>query len=626
MAQSPTTTEPQRVFVVYNPESSRGSRIDLPALLEEQFTAFAVDYELFTLEKSKDLAAAIRQALKDGYTTFVAAGGDGTVSAVANVLAKLRSKATLAILPAGTANVLAQELNVPLDITAACSLMLGDHETTTIDAMRIGEHIAVLQIGIGLESEMIRDTDKSAKQRFGRAAYLWTAAARLFGYESPRFTIVADGKRIRPRALHVTVANGGVLGMAPFRWGPHIRPDDGRIDVSIMSARSLADFFGLAWDVIRGKHFESRRVRFLGARQSITIDCDRPLPVQADGEIIGNTPVRVEVVPKAVQVIVPPAAAPAATAAPTAAVAEETGDLLTTALRQIRDPQHAEAVVEQALAAGAGKGELQVRAVGQITGQPEQAVRLPTGDAAARALVEGSAQVAAATGPAREALAEAAQLATNPAQHGLDDVSTNAARVWLRQAVLRRMGPIQKADAGLFLAINRLPHTSWSNEAMTQLTNAMNGGNAWVAVLLLAALLDKRRGQRALYSSLPPLWFATMAVEYPIKRFFQRRRPFIDIVQAIAVGRKPNTFSFPSGHSAAAFAGAWLLTRHYPRLAPLWYSIASLVGFSRIYLGVHYPGDVLSGALSGTVIAEAMRQFMASPLVQDVEGTLNDER
>ncbi|NJL34393.1 MAG: phosphatase PAP2 family protein [Chloroflexaceae bacterium] len=83
---------------------------------------------------------------------------------------------------------------------------------------------------------------------------------------------------------------------------------------------------------------------------------------------------------------------------------------------------------------------------------------------------------------------------------------------------------------------------------------------------------------------------------------------------SISVGRKPGTFSFPSGHSAAGFAGAWLVTQHYPRQAPIWYSIAALVGFSRIYLGVHYPGDVLSGALAGTALAEVMRW-----IINDVE-------
>jgi undecaprenyl-diphosphatase len=136
----------------------------------------------------------------------------------------------------------------------------------------------------------------------------------------------------------------------------------------------------------------------------------------------------------------------------------------------------------------------------------------------------------------------------------------------------------------------------------------MNGGWGWILGLLAAAVIRGDPGVRVLRLVTPPLWFATIAVEYPIKAFFRRQRPFMDIVQAISVGRRPGNYSFPSGHSAAGFAGAWLLSRHHPRLAPLWYAIASLVGFSRIYLGAHYPGDVLSGAIAGTVIAEATRR------------------
>jgi len=139
------------------------------------------------------------------------------------------------------------------------------------------------------------------------------------------------------------------------------------------------------------------------------------------------------------------------------------------------------------------------------------------------------------------------------------------------------------------------------------ITTVMTGGFGWLLGLLLAALIDRRRNRPVLLQVIPPLWIGTMTVEYPIKYYFRRRRPFIDVVQAIAVGKKPGTYSFPSGHSAAAFAGAWLLRRHCPRLAALRYARAGLVGFSRIYLGAHYPGDVLSGALSGTAIAEAAR-------------------
>ncbi|MGE5642292.1 MAG: phosphatase PAP2 family protein [Byssovorax cruenta] len=71
----------------------------------------------------------------------------------------------------------------------------------------------------------------------------------------------------------------------------------------------------------------------------------------------------------------------------------------------------------------------------------------------------------------------------------------------------------------------------------------------------------------------------------------------------MVIGRKPGTWSFPSGHAAAAFAGAWLLNHQSPRFSLWRYFVASLVGFSRIYLGDHYPGDVMSGTLAGLISA-----------------------
>src|SRR4029453_16435591 len=108
------------------------------------------------------------------------------------------------------------------------------------------------------------------------------------------------------------------------------------------------------------------------------------------------------------------------------------------------------------------------------------------------------------------------------------------------------------------------------------------GGHAWILVLLADALCQRRRGIQTALSVLPPLYLATYTVEVPVKKYFRRRRPFISIVRAIVVGRKPGSFSFPSGHSAAAFAGATLLQTYYPRGRGLFFVIALLVAFSRI--------------------------------------------
>jgi membrane-associated phospholipid phosphatase len=96
-----------------------------------------------------------------------------------------------------------------------------------------------------------------------------------------------------------------------------------------------------------------------------------------------------------------------------------------------------------------------------------------------------------------------------------------------------------------------------------------------------------------------------------INNMSRRRRPFSDIVQVVVVGKRPSNWSFPSEHSATAFAGVRMLERRLPRWCGLWYTLASLVGFSRIYRGAHYPGNVVSSSLFGLVLAEATRWLMS---------------
>jgi hypothetical protein len=134
----------------------------------------------------------------------------------------------------------------------------------------------------------------------------------------------------------------------------------------------------------------------------------------------------------------------------------------------------------------------------------------------------------------------------------------------LRQELFKRLGPLQAVDTFAFVQINELPHTRLSDRFMTRLSWAMTGGTGWLLFLLLATLIDRQRGSKAMRAVVPALWLATTTVEHPIKKWFRRRRPFVSLVEAIIVGRKPGSYSFPSGHSAAAFAGALLLAREYP--------------------------------------------------------------
>lgn len=296
----------QCVFVVLNPMAGGSSAADIRAALARHLgERSALDLYETTGQPGEDVVALVRAAVARGCELVLAAGGDGTVSEVAEAL--VGTSVPLGIIPVGTANVFARELGLPLTLDEACALFAGDYATTTVDAMKVGEQYFVLQIGVGLDALMIRDTERAAKRRFGRAAYLWTAAKQLAGFQPQRFTIMADDKRIRPRASQVLIANGGVLGVPPLTWGPHIRPNDGKIDVCVVSARTLLDYLGLIWHTLLGQQHRDRNVRYLAAERLIVVSADKPLPVQADGEIIGETPLRIEVVPRALRVIAPQA-------------------------------------------------------------------------------------------------------------------------------------------------------------------------------------------------------------------------------------------------------------------------------------------------------------------------------
>jgi YegS/Rv2252/BmrU family lipid kinase len=303
-----TEQEQAHIFVVLNPMAGSANAADVRQALEKHLGEL-IQTDIYETTGHEDVVAIVRAELTNSPSVVVAAGGDGTISDVAEAL--IGADVRLGIIPVGTANIFARELGIPLDLEDACALLDSQPNTTSIDAMKVGDQYFVLQIGIGIDSLMIRDTDRQSKRRFGRAAYLWTAFTRLIGYQPVRFTIVADGKRVRPRASQVLIANGGVLGAPPFRWGPNIRPDDGKIDVCIVGARTALDYMGLIWHTIVGQQRRDRNVRYLTAERSIAISADQPLPIQADGEIIGDTPIQIEVVPNALKVIVPAPMPPA---------------------------------------------------------------------------------------------------------------------------------------------------------------------------------------------------------------------------------------------------------------------------------------------------------------------------
>lgn len=299
--------------------------------------------------------------------------------------------------------------------------------------------------------------------------------------------------------------------------------------------------------------------------------------------------------------------------------AEPARQALDQATAKVNSPEKAERVVEklEQIAGGVTTGDVEQAAqvekpgstpekVAESSQRINQAAKSgPAEEKAAQGIAQAATEITTSPGRERVALAEATEKTLSPDQ---PDAAHPKQREYLREAVLKRMKPLDAIDARVFLAVNHLPHNSWLNWFFYFFTFSFTGGAAWYLTMALNAANNPTKGARVIRRNLLPLVVSSTIVEYPIKAYFRRRRPFIDYIQAIVIGKKPGSWSFPSGHSAAAFAGARLLSLEFPELAPLVYLIAGLVGFSRIYLGDHYPGDVVSGGLSGMTIAEMIRR------------------
>jgi len=292
---------------------------------------------------------------------------------------------------------------------------------------------------------------------------------------------------------------------------------------------------------------------------------------------------------------------------------KQAGKALDRGFAEIKTPsQAAEALDQIENAAGDIEEQDLVQAqdstdpIKQAAAIKEAAATAPPQERAAVVLTETAAQIAAAPVENRTALDEAVEYASgeSPLSPTREPPQVQRGRALLRNELIRRLKPFDAIDAALFIRVNHLPHPRWLDRFFARFSWVMTGGHAWILVLLADALRQRTRAINAALAVLPSLYLATTTVEIPIKKYFRRRRPFISIVRAIVVGRKPGSYSFPSGHSAAAFAGAILLQSCYPRGRRFFFAVALLVAFSRIYLGAHYPGDVVSGSLAGTALAK----------------------
>lgn len=294
-----------RCAVIYNPIKVSDT---FRERVEEALTRHSYDSPLWLATTEEDPGRGmVKEAVAAEVDLVIGAGGDGTIRLIADGLAG--TGIPLGVVPAGTGNLLARNLDLALDEDTALEIAMGGH-TRTIDLIKLtvddrpAEHFAVIG-GVGVDAVIMNETDPDLKAKIGAGAYL-VAAAKAVGRLPIRVTVRVDGRRpFRRQAMVCLVGNVGQL-----QGGINLIADadaaDGLLDVYVASPQRLIHWLKMLLRMITRRAQNDDRVDQLKGR-TVTISLEgRAEDYQLDGDVIGSCRfLRAEIVPGALHVRVP---------------------------------------------------------------------------------------------------------------------------------------------------------------------------------------------------------------------------------------------------------------------------------------------------------------------------------
>ena len=246
-----------------------------------------------------------REAAEQGFKKIVAAGGDGTVNEVVNGIAG--SKAILGLLPLGTMNVFANELGLPSGDLARCWQITQQDGSRLVDLACANGKYFVQLAGVGLDAQVVQETSLAFKRSFGPLSYI-VSAAQIAARQPPRLRIESDDA-VCVEGSFVLVGNGRLYG-GPFPFFKQAVIDDGLLDVLVFKRLNYLQMIRYLQDVIFSSQITSPEVEYFQTTR-LRVSSEDEVPVEIDGELIGNCPVEFTVKRHGLRVLAPLLVAPA---------------------------------------------------------------------------------------------------------------------------------------------------------------------------------------------------------------------------------------------------------------------------------------------------------------------------
>jgi diacylglycerol kinase (ATP) len=307
-----------RTVVIYNPYSGRGRGAAIASAVQQGLERRGLEVELRATAAREDAVSIAQQSAFEA-DIMVAVGGDGTVNEVVNGMAAAattsaspggsaepggaRRRAVLGIVPAGTVNVFALESGLPFRVERACSVIAGG-KSKTVDLGRVNDRHFLLMVGAGIDALTVRNIDPKTKRRLKELAFVGTGLKTAFDRHPSAFLVRTGGEEYRTTFF---VASNSRYYAAHLSLTPSADPADGLLDLLLFTGTTRSSLAAFWLGVPSGLHLRNPHVVRLRAERAelLPVEDKEAVWFQTDGELAGELPASVEIVPHGLQVLVP---------------------------------------------------------------------------------------------------------------------------------------------------------------------------------------------------------------------------------------------------------------------------------------------------------------------------------
>ncbi|MBN1116304.1 MAG: diacylglycerol kinase family lipid kinase [Bacteroidales bacterium] len=292
-------TAKQKIAFIINPVSGKGKNRNLAKLLSKKFNSDAWEHEILFTKYQGHASELVKECRQNNFDIVVAVGGDGTVNEVAS--AAYTEGLIMGIIPNGSGNGLARSLRIPINHKIAIYIIKKGH-LTRIDLGSVQDRYFFCTCGSGFDAHIGYKFSKSETRGF--KTYIKMILREFFGYGSKKFKLKLDGQKYTKRAFLVTVANAGQYGNNAY-IAPKAKLNDGKLEVSVLKPFPWYKALQLALrlfarNIDRSRYIETFQV------EKVTFRKKKEYEFHIDGEpLILQGPVKIRIIPKGLNVIVP---------------------------------------------------------------------------------------------------------------------------------------------------------------------------------------------------------------------------------------------------------------------------------------------------------------------------------